>query len=45
MACAQGNFDNAVKEMKLSVAKAPDPIKPGIEALVKRLEAKEDINK
>ncbi|HEV3040743.1 MAG TPA: DUF2911 domain-containing protein [Candidatus Angelobacter sp.] len=45
MACAQGNFDNAVKEMKLAVAKAPDPIKPGIEGLVKRLEAKEDINK
>jgi hypothetical protein len=45
MAVAQGNFDNAVKEMKLAVAKAPDPIKPGIEALVKRLEAKEDINK
>jgi tetratricopeptide (TPR) repeat protein len=45
MACAQGNFDNAVKEMKLAVANAPDQIKPGIEALVKRLEAKEDINK
>jgi len=45
MACAQGNFDNAVKEMKLAAAGAPDPTKPGIEALVKRLEAKEDINK
>ncbi|HEV2963162.1 MAG TPA: DUF2911 domain-containing protein [Candidatus Angelobacter sp.] len=45
IACAQKNFDNAVKEMKLAVATAPDPIKPGIEGLVKRLEAKEDINK
>ena len=45
IACAEGNFDNAVKEMKLAVAAAPDPIKPGIEGLVKRLEKKEDINK
>ncbi len=45
IACAQRNFDNAVKEMKLAVAGAPDSAKPGIEALVKRLEAKEDINK
>ena len=45
IACAQKDFDNAVKEMKLAVATAPDPIKPGIEGLVKRLEAKEDINK
>lgn len=45
IACAEKNFDNAVKEMKLAVATAPDPIKPGIETLVKRLEKKEDINK
>jgi hypothetical protein len=45
IACAQGNFDNAVKEMKLAVATAPDQFKPGIETLVQRLEAKEDINK
>ncbi len=45
IACAEKNFDNAIKEMKLAVATAPDPIKPGIEALVKRLEKKEDINR
>jgi len=45
IACAEKNFDNAVKEMKLAAAGAPDQSKPGIEALVKRLEAKEDINR
>ena len=45
LACSQKDFDGAVKEMKLALASAPDPQKPGIEALVKRLEAKEDINK
>ena len=45
MACAEGKFDDAAKHMKLSVAAAPDPFKPALEALLKRLEAKEDINK
>jgi tetratricopeptide (TPR) repeat protein len=45
IASAQGNFENAIKEMKLAAAGAPDPVKPGIEGLIKRLEAKEDINK
>ena len=45
MACAQKDFDGAVKEMKLAVASAPDPQKSGLEGLVRRLEAKEDINK
>lgn len=45
LACAQGNFDEAAKQMKLSVAAAPDQIKPALQALVKRLEAREDINK
>jgi hypothetical protein len=31
--------------MKLAQAGAPDPYKPAFEGLVKRLEAKEDINK
>lgn len=41
----QGNYDGAVKEMKVAVSKAPDNIKPALEGLVKRLEAKDDINK
>lgn len=47
MAVAKGDFDTAVKEMKLAVDKAGDtnPNKPAFEALVKRLENKEDINK
>ncbi len=43
---ASGDFDNAAKEMKLAAAKAPDSQqKTYLEGLVKRLEAKEDINK
>lgn len=45
LAVAQGNFDNAVKEMRLAVAEAPDVYKSPLNGLVKRLEAKEDINK
>jgi Protein of unknown function (DUF2911) len=45
IACAEGNFDGAVKEMKLALAVAPDSMKPVVEGLVKRLEAKQDINK
>ncbi|HEY6251973.1 MAG TPA: DUF2911 domain-containing protein [Candidatus Angelobacter sp.] len=45
MACAKGDFDTAVKEMKIAAAGATDPNKPAFEALVKRLENKEDINK
>ena len=41
-----GDFDDAVKEMKLAVDGAPDkPQKTYLEGLVRRLEAKEDINK
>ncbi len=42
---AQGDFDNAVKEVKLSLAGAPDSNKPNLEGYVKRLQAKEDINR
>lgn len=42
---AQGDFDNAAKEMKGALAGAPDQQKSYVEGLVKRLEAKEDINK
>ena len=45
MSAAQGDYDNAVKEMKLAVAEAPEIYKPALNGLVKRLEAKDDINK
>jgi tetratricopeptide (TPR) repeat protein len=45
LAVAKGDYDTAVKEMKLAAAGATDGNKPAIEGLVKRLENKEDINK
>ena len=42
---AQGDFDNAVKEAKLSLTTAPEANKNTIETYAKRLEKKEDINK
>jgi tetratricopeptide (TPR) repeat protein len=45
LAVAKGDYDTAVKEMKLAQAGAPDAAKPQYEAIVKRLENKEDINK
>jgi hypothetical protein len=42
---AQGDFDNAVKEVKLSLTTAPDSNKSNLENYVKRLQAKEDINR
>jgi hypothetical protein len=42
---AKGDYDGATREMNLAPAAAPDPAKPTVEALVKRLEAKQDINK
>ena len=45
MACAKGDFDTAVKEMKIAAAGATEQNRPAFEALVKRLENKEDINK
>jgi len=42
---AKGDFDNAAKEMKVALGKAPDQVKPQVEGLIKRLENKEDINK
>jgi hypothetical protein len=42
---AQGDFDNAVKEVKLSLTSAPDSNKANLEGYVKRLQNKEDINR
>jgi hypothetical protein len=42
---AKGDFENALKEMKLSLAGAPDTQKMFPAASIKKLEAKQDINK
>ena len=44
MYSAQSKFDDATKEMKLSLAAAPGDQKVYLDGLVKRLEAKQDIN-
>ncbi|MFZ3264415.1 MAG: DUF2911 domain-containing protein [Terriglobales bacterium] len=41
---SQGKFDDAAKEMKLALAAAPDNQKVYVDGLVKKLEAKQDIN-
>jgi tetratricopeptide (TPR) repeat protein len=45
MACARGDYDTAVKEMKVALAGADKNFQPFLQGLLKRLEAKEDINK
>jgi hypothetical protein len=45
LAVADGNYDLALKEMKIAVNASPEPFKTQGETLVKRLEAKQDINK
>jgi len=42
---SQGDFDNALKEIRLSYAGAPDNQKIFIAPLVKKIEARQDINK
>jgi hypothetical protein len=42
---AQGDFDNAVKEIKLSLSGAPEANKNALEGYAKRLQAKDDINR
>jgi hypothetical protein len=42
---AQGDYASALKEIKLALAGAPDNQKVFIEPLVKKLEARQDINK
>lgn len=42
---AQGDFDNALKEAKLAQAGAPDNQKVFLDPVIKKLEAKQDINK
>jgi hypothetical protein len=45
MACAKGDYDTAVKQMKVALAGADKQFQPFLQGLLKRLEAKEDINK
>jgi Protein of unknown function (DUF2911) len=42
---AKGDYDNALKELKISLAGAPDNQKVFVLPLIKKLEAKQDINK
>jgi hypothetical protein len=42
---AQGDFDNAVKEAQKSLTGAPDANRNALEGYVKRLQAKDDINR
>jgi len=42
--CSQGKYDDAAKEMKIALAKAPENQKTYVAGLVKKLEAKQDIN-
>jgi tetratricopeptide (TPR) repeat protein len=41
---SQGKFDDAVKEMKMAVAAAPDSQKSYLDGMTSQLEAKQDIN-
>lgn len=45
VAVAQGDFDMAVKEMRLAVTAAPESFKGQLVDLVRRLENREDINR
>jgi tetratricopeptide (TPR) repeat protein len=45
LAVAKGDYDTAVKEMKLCRESAPEQLKPQVDVFIKRLENKEDINK
>ncbi|HZU31505.1 MAG TPA: DUF2911 domain-containing protein [Candidatus Angelobacter sp.] len=45
IAAAKGDYDGAVKEMKVALNGAPDQNKSAVQGLIKQLEAKQDINK
>jgi DUF2911 family protein len=42
---AQGDYGNALKEMKVAASAAPEQFRSNVQVLVRRLENKEDINK
>jgi len=45
IAVGEGNYPEATKQMQMALAGAPDPAKSGVESLIKRLQANDDINK
>jgi len=45
IACGEGNYPEATKQMQLALAGAPDQAKSGVEGLIKKLQAQQDINK
>jgi Protein of unknown function (DUF2911)/Tetratricopeptide repeat len=45
VACGEGNYPEATKQMQLALAAAPDNQKSGVDNLVRRLQAQQDINK
>jgi tetratricopeptide (TPR) repeat protein len=45
IACGEGNYPEATRQMQMALAAAPDNAKSGVEGLVKRLQAQQDINK
>ncbi|HTV64723.1 MAG TPA: DUF2911 domain-containing protein [Bryocella sp.] len=45
IAVGAGNYPEATKQMQMALAAAPDNQKQGVESLVKRLQANDDINK
>ena len=42
--CSQGKYDDAAKEMRIALEKAPDNQRSYVDGLVKKLESKQDIN-
>jgi tetratricopeptide (TPR) repeat protein len=44
IACAQGNYTEATKQMQAALEGAPDPAKSGVQSLVTKLQNKQDIN-
>jgi tetratricopeptide (TPR) repeat protein len=42
---SQGKFDDATKEMKIALEKAPDNQKSYLDGLIRKLESKQDINR
>ena len=41
---SKGDFDSATKQMEMALTGAPDGAKSGVQGLIKRLQAKQDIN-
>lgn len=44
VACGEGNYTEATKQMEMALAGAPDGAKAGVQSLVKKLQDKQNIN-